>query len=88
MKLFKCIQHFASNCALMLAAGCAYPSPFNNVSHIPQVELKGDDLRRYHDDVRVCQSQVMRRNVGKSDKRNQDRKFRECLINNGHMLLS
>lgn len=73
---------------LVMTAGCLGYSSFGDVSHIPLVDLPNNGLHQYHQDVRLCQNQVLKLYEGKTDPRNQDREFRECLINKGYVLLS
>lgn len=72
----------------MLTALCFGCSALVDVTHVPMVDLQGDGLHRYRQDVSLCQKQVMKLYEGRTDARNQDREFRACLINRGYVLLS
>lgn len=88
MKPFQFIQQLAIISPLVIMTGCVGYSALHDVSHIPLVNLHGDELKRYHQDLKLCQQQVLKQFEAKSDARNQDREFRACLINKGYVLLS
>ena len=88
MRRLKLYSHLMTIFFLTLAMGCVGHSVFFDPSHVPLVDLQGDALQRYQNDVRMCQQQVLKLYEGKTDTRNQDREFRECLIKKGYVLLS
>ena len=55
---------------------------------MPDVNLKGDALKTYHEDVATCQKQIFQQFGDKSTSNNAITAVRLCLINKGYILLS
>ena len=77
--------------AVTLLAGCSQLSgsiPIHNGNYVPDVNLQGEELNKYYNDVGLCQREILNRYGPKSDSNNAITDLRHCLINKGYVLLS
>jgi hypothetical protein len=56
--------------------------------HVPDVNLSGEALKTYHDDVATCQRQIIQQYGDKYTANNAIIDVRQCLIKKGYVLIS
>lgn len=89
MKRFKIIVKVNLLAVLACISACSSGiNPSYDVLLIPDVNLKGQELQRYQNDVQTCQKEIIQIYKNKLDSRNKMIDFRECLIRKGYLLLS
>lgn len=75
--------------ALSACSGTWRPSmPIANGNYIPDVNLQGEALMKYHSDVAVCQRQLIKHHGDQYGGNNAVAELRRCLIDKGYVLLS
>lgn len=62
--------------------------PIANGNYIPDVNLQGEALKKYHGDVANCQRELLKRHGDQYGANNAVAELRGCLINKGYVLLS
>ena len=62
--------------------------PIANGNYVPDVNLKGDERRKYEEDVAICQNQILKQYGSKYTSNNAIIDVRHCLIQKGYVLLS
>ncbi len=92
MKIYSKSKNLVSVWLLIALTGCAGQLtsglPINHGSYIPDVNLKGDALKSYYEDVATCQRQIIQQYGDKYTANNAITDVRHCLIKKGYVLLS
>ena len=87
-------KNFFCACALLMLMLSACSSnwslslPTTNGNYVPDVNLKGEERRKYEEDVGLCQKQILKQYGDKYISNNAIIDVRHCLINKGYGLLS
>lgn len=87
------LTHLATAIVLTAAlSACSgtwrHSMPIANGNYIPDVNLQGEALMKYHSDVAVCQRQLIKHHGDKFSDNNAVADLRRCLIDKGYVLLS
>jgi len=92
MKIDTKLSHLFAVCLLFSLAACTSqwgPSvPINHGNFVPDVNLTGEALKAYYDDVATCQRQIIQQYGDKYTNNNAVIDMRQCLIKKGYVLLS
>ena len=92
MPLTHSLKSLLSACILVTLTACSTnwsPSmPIANGNYVPDVNLKGDERRKYEEDVAICQNQIIKKYGDKYISNNAIIDVRQCLIQKGYVLLS
>jgi hypothetical protein len=92
MKIYARFFHLVATCLLLSLTACASQFgpgvPINHGNYVPDVNLKGEALKTYYDDVATCQRQIIQQYGNKYTTNNAIADVRQCLIKKGHVLLS
>lgn len=74
---------------LSACSGTWYPSmPIANGNYIPDVNLQGEALQKYREDVAICQRALIKRHGDQYSANHAVTELRRCLIDKGYVLLS
>lgn len=88
------LSHYISLCvsALISLTACSSSglanAPLSHGDFAPQVSLKGQDWRKYEEDVVTCQQEILRIYGNNYVANNAIIDMRHCLIKKGYVLLS
>lgn len=74
--------------ALTACSGHMSYLPIQNGNYIPDVNLKGDERRKYEEDVSICQRKILQQYGDRYISNNAIIDLRHCLIEKGYVLLS
>jgi hypothetical protein len=85
-------KNFFCACALLMLSACSsnwsLSLPTTNGNYVPDVNLKGEERRKYEEDVALCQKQILKQYGDKYISNNAIIDVRQCLIQKGYVLLS
>jgi hypothetical protein len=92
MKIYSLWVNLVTTCLLASLAACTSQwgpgVPIHHGNYVPDVNLTGEALKAYYDDVATCQRKIIQQYGDKYTNNNAVIDMRQCLIKKGYVLLS